>query len=382
MNSISTLFPESYENSRLRFRENISVIRANWPSAALGQHRLSGDEELTIDWISSPGLKENARLLLFTTGEHGIEGYVGSAMLQRFIQAYLPLLNPDDTGILLVHAINPWGMRYKRRTNANNVDLNRNFVISLDEIDPAFNLDYTRLDAFLNPNKPVRSFFLSNLAYLIRLSAYTLSMGLSTLRRTTLLGQYRHPEGIHAGGDCLQEETGVLMDLYRKSYAQYGHIVHLDMHTGYGPRYQMSLVNSALDPSSSAEYAQRFDYPLVVAATAEEFYAIRGDMIDYVYALVQKEFPHKRFYATSFEFGTYGLSTPALVKSLRSMMFENQIYWHGASNSGAQKRIQHDFQELFVPQEEKWRTKAVADADQAFSGILNAEGFIRSGRRG
>ena len=376
MNSISTLFPESYENSRLRFRENVSVIRSNWPSAALGQHRLSGDEELTIDWISSPGLKENARLLLFTTGEHGIEGYVGSAMLQRFIHAYLPLLNPDDTGILLVHAINPWGMRYKRRTNANNVDLNRNFVISLDEIDPDFNPGYTRLDAFLNPNKPVRNFFLSNLAFLTRLSAYSLTMGLSTLRRTTLLGQYRHPKGIHAGGDCLQEETCVLMDLYRKAYAQYSQIVHLDMHTGYGPRYQMSLVNSALDPTSSAEYVQRFDYPLVVAATAEEFYDIRGDMIDYVYALVQKEFPHKRFYATSFEFGTYGLSTGALIKTLRSMIFENQVHWHGASNSGLQNRIQQDFQELFFPEEEKWRTKAIADADQAFNGILKAERFI------
>lgn len=376
MNSISSLFPENYEDSRLRFRQNLSLVRAQWPSAALNHHALADHEDLTIDWISGPGLKENARLLLFTTGEHGIEGYVGSAMLQRFIQAYLPLLNPDDTGMLLVHAINPWGMKYKRRTNATNVDLNRNFVISLDDIDTAFNPDYTSLDAFLNPEKPVRGYFFDNLVFLTRLSAYTLTIGLSTLRRTALLGQYRHPKGLHAGGECLQEETRVLMDLYRKAYAQYAYIVHLDMHTGYGPRYQMSLVNSALDPTSSAEYTRRFDYPLVVAATAEEFYAIRGDMIDYIYAMVQREFPDKRFYATSFEFGTYGLSTGALIKTLRSMIFENQVHWHGASNSGLQNRIQHDFQELFFPEEEKWRAKAVADADQAFNGILKAEGFI------
>jgi hypothetical protein len=376
MNSISTLFPDSYEASRLRFRQNLTLIRAQWPSATIDHHTLAEHQDLTIDWIWSPGLKENARLLLFTTGEHGIEGYVGSAMLQRFIQAYLPLLNPDDTGILLLHAINPWGMKYRRRTNSNNVDLNRNFVTGAGEIDAAFNPEYTRLDGFLNPKNQVHSYALNNLAFLTRLAAYSLTMGLSNLRHTTLLGQYRHAKGIHAGGDCLQEETRVIMDLYRKAYGQYDHVVHLDMHTGYGPRYQMSLVNSALDPTSSAEYTQRFDFPLVMAANAEEFYAIRGDMIDYIYAMVQHEFPGKRFYATSFEFGTYGLSTSALIKSLRSMMFENQVYWHGASNSDVQTRIQHDFEELFFPEEERWRAKAVADAEQAFDGILKAEGFI------
>jgi hypothetical protein len=70
-----------------------------------------------------------------------------------------------------------------------------------------------------------------------------------------------------------------------KSYTGYAH--------SYGPRYQMSLENSALEMSTSQEFIEKFAYPLVVAANPDEFYTIQGDTIDYVYALWQKRIPLK-----------------------------------------------------------------------------------------
>ena len=128
MSEILSLFPETYEVSRARFREDLSVVQQFWPQAQLSKHRLPGDEDLTIDWIYADAVGKNEKVFILTTGEHGIEGYVGSAMQQRFIDCYLSQLDPQTTGLLLVHAINPWGMKYHRRVNANNVDLNRNFV--------------------------------------------------------------------------------------------------------------------------------------------------------------------------------------------------------------------------------------------------------------
>jgi hypothetical protein len=61
------------------------------------------------------------------------------------------------------------------------------------------------------------------------------------------------------------------------------------------------------------------------------------------------------------------------------MILENQLHWFGAS-SGAQERIQHDFQELFFPAEAQWREKAVENARRAFEGILGAEGFLAPAR--
>ena len=58
------------------------------------------------------------------------------------------------------------------------------------------------------------------------------------------------------------------------------------------------------------------------------------------------------------------------------MVFENQLYWHGATNQKIEELIKRDFKALFYPESDEWCRKAISDADQAFNGILSAEGFI------
>ena len=375
MEDVLSLFPEKYEESRERFRQNLATVQKRWPNTKLSHHRLSGDEDLTIDWIHSDALDKNEKTLIFTTGEHGVEGYVGSAIQQRFIMNYLSRLDPRTTGLLLIHAINPWGMKHHRRVNANNVDLNRTFLWD-ETFDPNFNPNYGLLNAFLNPDQPVKSLTSGNITFYTNLIWKLITKGLPALKLAILIGQYRYSQGLYYGGEDYQEETQTLINLYRKTFSAYDQILHLDMHTGYGPRYQMSLVNSALETRTSREFVKRFDYPLVVAANPKEFYAIRGDMIDYVYALRQHEFPEKKIYATSFEFGTLGDDIKGQTGSPRAMMFENRLYWHGAVNDKLAERIKHDFEELFNPAATDWRAKAVADADRAFIGILKAECYL------
>ena len=98
-------------------------------------------------------------------------------------------------------------------------------------------------------------------------------------------------------------------------------------------------------------------------------------MVDYVYSFVLNEFPDKRLYATSFEFGTYGDSSLAAIRSLRTMILENQLHWSGTKSEEAKEKTRKEFRELYFPESEGWRAKAVADAKQAFQGILAAEGY-------
>ena len=376
MEDIHPLFPETYEASRERFHQNLVIIKKFWPEAELSHYCISGDEDLTIDWIHSDALVENKKVLIFTIGEHGVEGYVGSAMQQRFIDKYLPRLDPRTTGLLLAHPINPWGMKHHRRVNANNVDLNRNFLWD-ESFDPAFNSEYDSLAPIVNPDQPIKTMVLGNLSFYANLAWEVIRTSWLAFKHTLLLGQYRNPKGLFYGGEGYKEETQTLLNLYRRAFSAYDQILHLDMHTGYGPRYQMSLVNSVLETGTSQEFAEKFNYPLVVAANPDEFYAIQGDMIDYVYALRQHEFPEKQLYATSFEFGTLGDRLRGQVGTPRAMMFENRLYWHNAANHRLAQRVKHAFEELFNPAAPNWREKAVADADRAFEGILKAEGYIQ-----
>ncbi len=374
MNPIFFLFPNSYEESRARFRENLSVIRQKWAGAELSNHHIAGDEDLTIDWISAPALERNEKVLIFSTAEHGIEGYVGSAMQQRFVDRYLEHVDARTTGLLLIHALNPWGMKYHRRVNPNNVDLNRTFVWS-EGFDRQSNPEYDLLTDLIHSEKPIGALLGEQLAYGLGFLRKTGKMGWAAFKSAYLLGQYRHAKGLFYGGDGLQEETKLAIRLYRSAFENYEQLLHLDMHTGYGPRYQMSLVNSVHERRSSQEFEEMFNYPLVVAANPEEFYAIQGDMIDYVYEMWRHDFPEKKLYATAFEFGTYGDKLRGQIGMPYAMSFENRLFWQGAKNERSAKKVKMSFEELFNPSEKAWKEKAVQDADQAFEGILKTESY-------
>ena len=167
-----------------------------------------------------------------------------------------------------------------------------------------------------------------------------------------------------------------MIDLFRQALEKYRTVIHLDMHSGYGPRYLMSITVVPLEPLHSAALSAKFDYPLVLRGDHQEFYATHGDMTEYFYKLRNEKFPEKQVFSCAFEFGTYGESLLARIRSLRTMIFESQLYWHGARDQKTAAKIRHEFQELYFPAEEKWREKTIADSKQAFQGILTAYGIL------
>jgi hypothetical protein len=370
------LFPSTYFESRAAFRRSLGALLPRWPGAALSSLPLetAPGEDLTLDWIAAPATARPERLLIFTLGEHGVEAFVGSAMFLLFADEFLPRLDPATTGLLLIHAINPWGMQHGRRVNAANVDLNRSFVAAPADLDPACNPDYRALDALFNPRGPLTSGFSADAAFWLQLLRGLVTSGPARLQRAALLGQYHTPHGIYYGGSQIQPETQLVMDLYRRHIPAYAQSVLLDMHTGYGPSRQMSVVTSPLEPRSSAELARSFAYPRVVKADPSEFYSIHGDMIDYVYGLAG---PGPRLFGASFEFGTFGDSLPAVLSSLRVMTQENRLQAFGAHSAAIRARITREFAEMFNPSDPAWRAQAATNARLAFSGILRSEGFIQ-----
>lgn len=364
------LFPSSYEDSRTRFILDVERLRTKWADSRLESVPLKSDPSLSIDYVwAEPHQKEN--LVVISTGLHGIEGYVGSAMLKIFMDEFAPKLNPENTGLLLVHAINPYGMRNRRRYNENNVDLNRNFVWD-EAFDPQINPDYEPLIPLVNPARPLANLFASDAAFLARLVGSILKLGILRIRQGMLSGQYRHPRGVQFGGQSTQESTQLMRGLFQQAFDSYGQVIHLDMHTGYGPRYQMSMVNSTREPASGPELVERFKYPLIVAATPSDFYTVTGDITEHFYQLRDEKYPSKKLFATCFEFGTFGDSLPAQIRSMRATILENRLFQHGARSDALRSAVRKEYEELFFPAEEEWREKAMQDCSQATAGVLRA----------
>jgi hypothetical protein len=372
----SHYFADTYEANRAKFRMLLSVVQKIWPKAELGKHLIKAEEDLSIDIIEARPQSDCKRLVIISTGLHGIEGYIGAAAQHLFVDQYINKLNPEDTGILLIHSINPWGMKYHRRVNENNVDLNRTFIFNepttaepAKEVNPA----YDKAFRLLNPNTPLR-FTGSPLFYLCLINKM-LTMGPAVFREAVLFGQYRHPNGLYYGGSGFEPSAEVVNKIFLTAVDNYEQILHIDMHSGYGPRDQMTLVNSVYEKRDSTDLQKNFDYPLVVKTDPDEFYQMQGDMVDYLYQLCNNRYPNKNYYGTSFEFGTYGESFSAVVSSLKAMINENRYFHYGAASKRAGLQAKTDFEELFNPQDENWREKAMEDSRRAFTGILRAEGF-------
>jgi hypothetical protein len=367
---MDSYFPSTYEDSRARFLQSLSLIGQKWHLTQLETHPLKNFPDLSIDWLWAHAHNKQS-LVIISTAEHGIEGYVGYAMMKIFIEEFAPRLNPENTGLLLLHGLNPWGMKHHRKVNENSVDLNRNFVFN-GNFDPAINPEFHQVKDLINPQKRIQSFGLDNIRFWTRVIQALFTAGSATVTKAALLGQHHTPNGFYYGGTSFQEGTAVAMKLYRRALEEYQSIIQIDMHTGYGPRYQMSIIMSPLDPMTSEETSRKFNYPLVLKINAEEFYDISGDMAAYYYELRNKYFPNKHLFACGFEFGTFGSSLLARIRSLRAMVFENQLYWHCSKSEKAAQKIRREFEELYFPSEAKWREKALADAKEAFEGILRA----------
>jgi hypothetical protein len=363
--------PATYEASRGRFRAALAPFSGRWPSARLTSHPLADTPELTIDTLSADATREPQRLLIITTGLHGIEGYVGSGILQLFVDEFLPRLDPETTGLLLVHPVNPYGMKHHTRGNKNSVDLNRNFNSDFESF-KSLNPHYESLTYLLNPARPLKKPLYEKLAFLWNV-VKALPKGVGHVRETALMGQYRVNNGMYFGGSELQEETLILQDLFRASVTSYAQVVALDIHTGYGPRWQMTLVNPPSATRTADETASRFKVPRVAGTNPEEFFSIHGDMTDFVHALAAPE--KIQSYIGTFEFGTYGDSLWQGIHSLRTTALENCLRWFGGSEA-ARTWLAREYNELYLPSDPRWWDKAQADARQYFNGILSTEGFL------
>ncbi len=370
----------SLEASHARILRSLERLRARWPKATVESHALQCADSLAIDTLwAEPEAGEN--LVLITSGLHGIEGHLGLVMADLFLEQIAPRLDPRTTGVAVVHPVNAWGLSMGRRVNANGVDLNRNFIwdkagrtAGESLYDPRANPGYAELP-FLNPRLPVRSPGGSTLSMGIGLARALTRIGSAAVSRATLLGQYADPHGVYFGGRRREEETVWLASLFERALERYSHVVLLDLHSGYGPRFQMSVVASPLVVEPAGEIARRIGYPRVLKATGDEFYAISGDMIDFIYHMRAERYSERRLFAAAFEFGTFGESFVGLLRSLRITILENQAYWNGAPLR-VRRWIRREWLELYFPRAASWWQKARADGRQAFEGVLRAEGIL------
>ncbi len=194
-----TFFSPDYFTARHRFREMVTNAGGRLETISLDAKGPNG-EALGID-IAWFGAANPRRVLLHSSGLHGVEGFAGSAIQLQLLND-LPTL-PEDAALIVVHVLNPYGMAWLRRFNENNVDLNRNFLSVEPDFDTRSKLEvafsaYRKFNSFLNPQSPPASDF-----YFLKVFGLILKHGMAVLKQAVVGGQYWFPDGLFFGGELL-----------------------------------------------------------------------------------------------------------------------------------------------------------------------------------
>ena len=370
----SEYFHTTYDAVRDSLQARVEKLRAAGATVEVSEYAVDESDDLYIDNLYLPSTGEKKNLVILTTGVHGMEGYIGSAMLDVFFEEIYPTLNTATTGVLVVANVNPYGMKYLRRYNENNVDLNRNFILDWDSFDRTCNKDYPDVKEFLQPDSKMGNALWHEVGFYAALAKTALTQGADKVSDALLSGQYEYPDGVYYGGDGDEVSTAYLKGVFADCLdGEYENLVHIDIHSGYGPRYNMVIFNSVYETMTEAETKAAFGYDYVISHDSESFYATTGDTTDYFYRLAESVDTDKALFSTCFEFGTIGYSFVDSIVSLKYTVDENRQHWYPTQNAITAEAVAEHYKELFYPTETKWREKTVEDFKTATAGVLAAK---------
>ena len=330
-------FSSDYFTARARFRQGVEKAGGRLESLPLDPEGPE-NEDLSIDigWFGSDNPR---RVLLHSSGLHGVEGFPGSAIQLQLLEG-MPHL-PAEGAIVLVHILNPYGMAWLRRFNENNVDLNRNFL-GPDEKFMGAPEGYQRLNSFLNPaSPPARDF------YHLKALSLILRDGLSALKQAVAGGQWDFPKGLFFGGKRLEQGPQKYQAFLTERLRTAEQVFVVDVHTGLGTYGRDVLL---VEEEHRTRFRKSFD-ELVKPLEPDlgPAYRVRGGH----HTMLPRALPMARIYFLAQEFGTYNP-----VKVLHALREENR--WHHHGEGTVDHPTKRKLRKTFCPEDVAWQAAVLS----------------------
>ena len=369
--SMLSFFHESYDENRERFRRLAASLQREFSDVEISKCIVMSkvDSDLTIDAVYVPPQSKVKKLLIMTSGVHGMEGFTGSAVQQYFMTKVLDGAVLQNMGVLLIHAINPYGFKYQRRVSENNVDMNRNFHSNKD-LFTRKNEGYAGIYHFLNPQRKVRAGYFHNSFFFLKTSHLISKYSMRALRQATVQGQYEFSKGIFYGGNDFEPQKEWLERLITEKTNDYELVFVIDIHTGLGERGKLHYLPGYVKELNSKNLLDTMfrGHTLEWPNTGKEFYMATGFFRQYVGSLISAD---KKYIRIAFEYGTLNSqSIFGSIRSLHNMILENQGFHHGYENSKAENLVTHRFREMFFPSSKIWRSQIMKQTSEMLPVLI------------
>ncbi len=361
----SAFFAATYVEARAKF---LAAARAR--GLALRQHvhpvaKGAQGEDLVLD-VAVLGDAQAKEVLLLTAGTHGAEGFCGSGCEIGLLadDGFVTRVVRDGVRVVFLHALNPYGFSHLRRTNEDNVDLNRNFRDWSSAPEP--NRPYGEVHGFIVPDT-----WPPSAANDAAVRAYLAAHGEKALQQAVSAGQSEHPDGLFYAGVRAAWSNGILRRVLREEATGARTLAWIDYHTALGPRGHGEMIyNGGPNPEDIAR-TKSFWGPAVTSfydgsSTSAALTGING-------GAVRDECPGVAYAGIALEYGTLPVLT--VLQALRA---DQWLANHPDTAPAQRTAIKQAVRDAFYQDADDWKAmlhaQSLARAHEALAGLVASRG--------
>jgi hypothetical protein len=339
-------FSQSYAEAREKFlgaADGAGLDVHNHAHPMLGRD----GETLAMD-VARFGAPDARALLTLTSACHGVEGFCGSAVQTALLcdPGFHRAADAAGVAVLYVHALNPYGFSWWRRTTHENVDLNRNFHDFAKPL-PA-NPGYDELAHLLVPAQwpPTPE----NEAVLM---GYAARHGLRGLQQAITAGQYTHPQGIFYGGINPTWSHQTLRHVLQEHGRRCERLGWIDFHTGLGPAGVGERILACRDDASALARARRWWGPQVTSIYEGSSSAALLEGL--IWGAAYEECPQAEYTGIALEFGTVSLE-----ETFDALRADQWLENHPEVGAPQAEVIKRRLRDAFYTDTDEWKTAILA----------------------
>ena len=338
----SAFFAADYQEARAKFLE-----AAKAAGLAVTSHAHPGEgpdgKALAMD-VAVAGDAQCPHVLISTSATHGVEGFCGSGAMVGLMRSGLVRERPKDVAMVLVHALNPHGFANLRRTNEDNIDMNRNFVDHAKG--QPKNAGYAEVHPWIVPDDWDGA---GRTAAEESIDAYIKRHGASAYQSVITKGQYTHRDGIFYGGTAPAWSNVTWRAVLRTHGAARKRVAVIDYHTGLGPRGygEIQFERGPSDP----EFLRAQQWFQGQTTSPEDGSSTSAALTGYMAIAAAEEAPNAERTCVAIEYGT--LPFDAVVDAVRA---DNWLYAKGRVDSPLGRTIKRAIRDAFYGDDEAWKT--------------------------
>jgi hypothetical protein len=344
-------FSQSYAEARAKFLTAAEAAGLDVESHA---HPMLGreGEPLAMD-VLRDGPKDARSLLIVSSACHGVEGYCGSGVQTALLghKAWRAAAREAGVAVLYIHALNPYGFSWWRRTTQENVDLNRNFHDFHAPLPR--NAAYDELAALIVPSEwppaPETEATLQRFAQ---------ERGVPALQAAITGGQYAHPEGLFYGGRGPTWSQTTLRHVLQDHGTQCDRLGWIDLHTGLGPSGVGERIFACNDDAAALQRARAWwgDKVTSIYDGSSSSAPLQGLMWSAAY----QECAQAEYTGIALEYGT--LPIMEMIDALRADQWAEN---HPDAPEAQRAQIKRQTRDAFYVDTDAWKQQVIEQAFDA-----------------